>query len=55
MIKVNWSRLLLCMLVTGVLSILLEQYLNIHTNSVFIAGLGVFVGSICIRWDSQKS
>ena len=55
MLKVNWLRLLLCMLVTAVISILLEKYFNVHTNSAFIAGLGLIVGKICIRWEVQNS
>ena len=55
MIKINWRRLLTCMLITGIVSIALEKYFGIHTSSAFIAGLGVLVGMVCIRWAPQRN
>ena len=55
MIKVNWLRLLLCMVITATVTILLEKYFNIHTSKVIIAGLGIVVGRLCIQWNFQKN
>ena len=55
MIKVNWLRLLLCMGATAVVSITLDTYFDVQTNSAFIAGLGLIVGYLCIRQKPEKT
>lgn len=52
---VNWLRLLLCMAVTALVSVSLERYWAIHTNSAVIAGLGILVGRLCIRRDTNAT